>query len=1270
LHGIGNSTIIVTHKGKLKLLPSINNINTAFYSIEAKENLISLGHLQRQGVIYSNDNENSKERLKIKFNNVTLQNIIISNNNTFLVNKKQLIECKINNMELYNTRNVSYNAFTYNNVHFTNEQRKRMYEAQQLHENQFHIPDIKLKKLIACNKIKTVVTSADIDANTRFRGPCIPCNAGNYKTPSHPTNKLSNPVTKVGEKISFDIHELPVPSPANNTHVIFMVDAKSGYLSVVPALTKKTEDIFKAINHETSTTFNANNHKVQAMHGDAEKVNLSLAPLLGKIGIKLQSSTPGEHAQLVERYIQSTQNTATTIKAGLPYLLPKRLQLPLYKAIAQVRNNQINSRSAPFTPNELVKGKQDNYNHIAFGTTALVVQHQDKRYANAKRNDTVKKEEPKIEIGIIVGHDPTTGQHSTLLENGKIVTRKPHIELPRNVIPFDFKINPSYTNPIKLKQANSNRINNDANIINNNDANLTNNTMTNGNSSKEPLNVQINVANENANEATNVNNYNSQVQLTNTNNDLYINNNINKISEATEATELADNNEELPNNINSITGNTHETLHDIANNINYNPQNHIPNISTNNIDNFIKVNNINGNNNNTNNNANKSNDTISNNNTDTIELGNHLNTASINTKTPTDIRNNIILTSRPKRNIPQTNYRILAGLKMKANVSTNNDKINKKLNSNAIIRKNNNARAQAKIEKYDRIENPSDSKLNNRITHILPIIPPNIHVGEMTISAARKVMPNESIDKAINNELQKQFSDYKSLAPITKENIEKNSKIIRALMFIKQKRDNTVKARLCMNANGQPSNTYNQTYAGTSDTTIRLFILSVYLADAATRGINDQVEMVDFDIPGAFLHNKLTKEHTNGVQLLAKLPKGLPSPYENMLAAILGTIYGLKQSNHIFEQDFIKTLAKHGFIQTRSCPHTFIKFCTINPLNSLTVNDHVDDNFIISTSKTLLAELETLIQQRYGNPKKIIFNYKSTGICGVRLTKHNDYSVTADVGDHIKSFLHRIGMDNVPAALSPSRPDFNEKSNNTIRVNAKEYQMKIGNLVYMLPIRFDIYRQVKELARAMQSPDVFYNNHLFHLLRYLKSCPNMGPRYSADPKDFPNGVELYASADSAFANMWNRQSTGAYTLSIGKNNAPFKVSSNVAPGIQTNPAESEYCNLSICGKEVQRWRYFLEELGHKQTKPTIIEQDNLPAIKLTKAPAISKKSRHIDVSTHHVRNLYNEGIINPIHTDTNIIKADGLTKHFNPTKFLWFRRNLFNIFRFKNISIL
>ena len=60
----------------------------------------------------------------------------------------------------------------------------------------------------------------------------------------------------------------------------------------------------------------------------------------------------------------------------------------------------------------------------------------------------------------------------------------------------------------------------------------------------------------------------------------------------------------------------------------------------------------------------------------------------------------------------------------------------------------------------------------------------------------------------------------------------------------------------------------------------------------------DRLLIGDFDFPGAFLHNKLTRTMTNGLQLIAKLPSDLPSPLAGKLAEITGCCYGLKQANY------------------------------------------------------------------------------------------------------------------------------------------------------------------------------------------------------------------------------------------------------------------------------------------------------------------------------------------------------------------------------------
>ena len=165
-------------------------------------------------------------------------------------------------------------------------------------------------------------------------------------------------------------------------------------------------------------------------------------------------------------------------------------------------------------------------------------------------------------------------------------------------------------------------------------------------------------------------------------------------------------------------------------------------------------------------------------------------------------------------------------------------------------------------------------------------------------------------------------------------------------MFIKKKSNGIVTARLAIDGSHQPQESYNETYAGTSDTTNRAFILATYLADATSRNCLPQLLLGDFDFPGAFLHNKLTRDMTNGHQLIAKLPHNLPSHLAGQIAEITGCCYGIKQANHEYDKDLTMLLTSAGFLPTPSDHHSFYKRCPDNPTDSL----HVDDGWYVTCS--------------------------------------------------------------------------------------------------------------------------------------------------------------------------------------------------------------------------------------------------------------------------------------------------------------------------------
>ena len=182
-----------------------------------------------------------------------------------------------------------------------------------------------------------------------------------------------------------------------------------------------------------------------------------------------------------------------------------------------------------------------------------------------------------------------------------------------------------------------------------------------------------------------------------------------------------------------------------------------------------------------------------------------------------------------------------------------------------------------------------------------------------------------------------------------------------------------------------------------------------------------------------------------------------------------------------------------------------------------------------------------------------------------------------------------------------------------------------------------------------------------HFLRYLKSCPNLGPTFSASPAAFKSGVTIRAAADSSHACHPDGHSHSAYTIQIGTANAPFAGHSSVeTAGIALSPCEAEYLALGRCAKDVILFRQFASDIGFPQSLPNMILEDNQPAINLTTSHQVTRKSRHIALKSHYIRWLYSTKQILPQHINTHDMIADGLNKSLSPSKFLWLRSQLIN----------
>ena len=67
---------------------------------------------------------------------------------------------------------------------------------------------------------------------------------------------------------------------------------------------------------------------------------------------------------------------------------------------------------------------------------------------------------------------------------------------------------------------------------------------------------------------------------------------------------------------------------------------------------------------------------------------------------------------------------------------------------------------------------------------------------------------------------------------------------------------------------------------------------------------------------------------------------------------------------------------------------------------------------------------------------------------------------------------------------------------------------------------------------------------------------------------------------------------------------------------------------------------------------TKIFEDNQGAVSLSKGSKITPRTKHIDIKFHHVRSLVAKGVVDVTYVETDMQRADTLTKSSGAVKFL------------------
>ncbi len=148
---------------------------------------------------------------------------------------------------------------------------------------------------------------------------------------------------------------------------------------------------------------------------------------------------------------------------------------------------------------------------------------------------------------------------------------------------------------------------------------------------------------------------------------------------------------------------------------------------------------------------------------------------------------------------------------------------------------------------------------------------------------------------------------------------------------------------------------------------------------------------------------------------------------------------------------------------------------------------------------------------------------------------------------------------------------------------------------------------------------------LKRILRYLAGTKTYGITYTALPNKNRETNLFHGYADASLANVEGCKSTSGYVFLEGGGAITWL--SKKQSVVALSSTEVEYVALSEAGREACWLRSLYEELGFKQTHPTLIKSDNNGAIAMAKNPQFHKRAKHIKMRWHWIRDLVEGGIM-------------------------------------------
>ncbi|XP_014503083.1 uncharacterized protein LOC106763399 [Vigna radiata var. radiata] len=369
-----------------------------------------------------------------------------------------------------------------------------------------------------------------------------------------------------------------------------------------------------------------------------------------------------------------------------------------------------------------------------------------------------------------------------------------------------------------------------------------------------------------------------------------------------------------------------------------------------------------------------------------------------------------------------------------------------------------------------------------------------------------------------------------------------------------------------------------------------------------------------------------------------ELPQGLNTHKEGQVYKLTKSLYGLKQASRQWFEKLSSYLISVNYNQSKS-DHSLFTKKTATGFTALLV--YVDDIVLAGNSMDEINSIKDLLHKRFrikdlGELKYFLGLKVARSKKGIHLCQRK----------YALDILEETGMQGCKPSSTPFLKDISSlyKEDNYLD-DPQSYRRLIGKLLYLTNTRPYLCFTINLLSQFMQFPTNSHYQVIQHVLRYIKSSPSEGLFFAADS---PKHLKAFSDSDWATCPTTRRSTTG-FCIFLGSSLISWK--SKKQRTVSRSSTEAEYRALAATVCEIQWLRYLLQDLQTEESGVPVLYCDNKFARHIAHNQSFHKRTKHIELDRHVVREKIQEGLLHLLPVRSNEQLADIFTKFPHRVRF-------------------